>query len=82
MAISPALATLPLVKIGPRLRWKLHYRVAQAGAKRGWGRSQSYREAVAGNIPGLVRFTPKGGILGVRKTAFDRELAKVLKAAR
>jgi hypothetical protein len=72
--------SLPIVRLGPAVRWKHCYKIPQAGAKRGWSKSQSYREAAAGNIAGLVRFTDK--IMGVRKSVFDADTARVIKEAR
>jgi hypothetical protein len=71
----------PLLKLGPAIRWKHCYRVPEAGKRRGWSRSEAYRQAAAGNIVGLIRFTDTK-IKGVRKRPFDADTERLLKAAR
>jgi hypothetical protein len=69
--------------LGPRLRWKFFYSIEEAGARRGWSRSESYRQAGEGGAlePYLVQLTAK--IQGVKKrAAWDRDTKRVLRDAR
>jgi hypothetical protein len=74
------MSAAPQLKLGRGIRWKVCYSIPQAGWQRGWSRAESYKEAAAGNMKGLVRFGEK--LMGVRKSVWDRETRRVLKAAR
>jgi hypothetical protein len=60
------------------LRRKLYYSVPAAGARVGWSRSESYRQAAAGNLP----VENDGGLLLVKKRVWDRRVRKQLRGLR
>jgi hypothetical protein len=57
------------------LRRRLYYTVPVAGSKVGWSKSESYRQASAGNLPTET----DGGLLLVRKRDWDRQVKKVMR---
>jgi hypothetical protein len=59
--------------VGRALRRKLFYLVPQAGAMKGYGRSESYRRARSGEIP----TERHGRLLVVPKKPWDREVKQV-----
>jgi hypothetical protein len=63
---------LPVLPFAPAIRWKLFYPVPRAGQMAGWGRSESYRRAEAGDMP-IVHLTER--LIGVPKKQWDRMIA-------
>jgi hypothetical protein len=61
-----------------KLRRRLYYSVPAAGAKVGWSRSESYRQAATGGLP----IEADGGLLLVRKKPWDRRVRKALRGLR